>query len=67
MTKEGRNYRRAVVVSADTPVNIEVCNESPDEFAKRVAYVQTMIIEIILLARKRGRPSRLEEKNAEAA
>lgn len=41
--------------------------EKTEEFEKRTQEVQEMLIKIILLARKRGRPSTKEEAYEEAA
>jgi hypothetical protein len=67
MTKHSRRYQSAVIV----PLNIQVVrilnSESGAQFLDRVELVQSMITEMILLARKKGRPAKTEVCDAKAA
>lgn len=63
----GRKPNPFYIVDANIPVNLIPTPESSDEFQKRRDEVQDMIVRILLTGKKRGRPSKKEEYNENAA
>ncbi len=63
----GRKPNPFYIVDEDLPVNLIATPEPSEEFQKRRDEVQDMIVRILLTGKKRGRPSKKEEYNEDAA
>lgn len=63
----GRKPNPFYIVDVDLPVNLIPTPESSDEFQKRREEVQDIIVRVLLAGKKRGRPSKKEEYNEDAA
>lgn len=63
----GRKANPLYVVSENIPVIFHPIPESTTEFQKRREEVQELIAQMILLGRKKGRPSKQEVLHEEAA
>ncbi len=62
-----REYIPTEIISDDLAVYFFPVPESSVEFLKRKEEVQEMIAQMILLGRKKGRPSKKEDSHEEAA
>ncbi len=67
MKSGARQYSSATAVPSDIKILLKEVVESSGEFQKRIDQTQVLIVQMILLARKRGRPSEKEEQYEEAA
>jgi len=67
MSRKSRSYEQAFAVSPNIPVKLIECPERELEFRERVELVQSLIAEMIVLGRKRGRPAQKEESYEKAA
>lgn len=67
MRKKARNYQPALAVPLDISVTLKACAEDSRRFHERAALIQAMIAEMVLLARKRGRPTVKEDEYEKAA
>ena len=63
----GRKPNPFFILDENLPVNLIATPEPSEEFQKRRDEVQDMIVRILLTGKKRGRPSKKEEYNENAA
>ncbi len=63
----GRKRNPLFAVRSDLPVTLYPTSEPGSEFMKRHDEVQSIIVKMILLSKRRGRPSEQDQDHEEAA